>query len=487
MDNVDLFIRENKDNPAELFSFFLKEQKATKYDNYVRRAKEYREEFENQRLRRIASVGYKKPFEVAVYSETEFEIDPRTKRRRPKILRYETQPSAKIIVPFPQKITEAAVAFLFGGEMSIETENPDEDFAAFKKYVTKKVRMQTTLKKFARTVFCETKSAIVFFIKPKEGNEPAKLKTTILDADSGDFFPYFDEYDDMIAFSRKFETEIDGESGEMVEILTKEMIYRWFNGKNGWTLIKSMANEFKKIPVIYQERKYPIWESVVDSIDKYETRISRLSDTNDYFSEPIVLVFGDPHNIPERGRAGKMLHFEEGQTVDGKKTQGDAKYLTWDSSPDAINLELKLLKDIIFNMTDTPDLSFESLKGLGNVANFAMKLIFLGAEIKKQQNNEDFSVTVERFMSVLVAGYNIIFRKDFSNIEIDVDFASILPDDLKEELDNLGNAVNDGILSKESAVGQNKLVKNASAELERLAKEEQARNTNIADIAGSSD
>jgi SPP1 family phage portal protein len=248
-----------------------------------------------------------------------------------------------------------------------------------------------------------------------------------------------------------------------------------------------MANEFKKIPVIYQERKYPIWESVVDSIDKYETRISRLSDTNDYFSEPIVLVFGDPHNIPERGRAGKMLHFEEGQTVDGKKTQGDAKYLTWDSSPDAINLELKLLKDIIFNMTDTPDLSFESLKGLGNVANFAMKLIFLGAEIKKQQNNEDFSVTVERFMSVLVAGYNIIFRKDFSNIEIDVDFASILPDDLKEELDNLGNAVNDGILSKESAVGQNKLVKNASAELERLAKEEQARNTNIADIAGSSD
>jgi SPP1 family phage portal protein len=291
----------------------------------------------------------------------------------------------------------------------------------------------------------------------------------------------------MIAFSRKFETEIDGESGEMVEILTKEMIYRWFNGKNGWTLIKSIVNEFKKIPVIYQERKYPIWESVVDSIDKYETRISRLSDTNDYFSEPIVLVFGDPHNIPERGRAGKMLHFEEGQTVDGKKTQGDAKYLTWDSSPAAIDLELKLLKDIIFNMTDTPDLSFESLKGLGNVANFAMKLMFVGAEIKKQQNNEDFSVSVERFMSILVSGYNIIFRKDFSNIEIDVDFASILPDDLKEELDNLGNAVNDGILSKESAVGQNKLVKNASAELERLAKEEQARNTNIADIAGSSD
>lgn len=475
-------IRQHVNNPDELAKILLVEP-----DPDVERDQEgNRNEYNNDRTKRTTAVGNKKNFEKAQYSETETEIDSNG-NEVPKIIGTEVEESTKLVFPFPQKITETAVAFLFGGDMAVETAEPDEKFSEFKRYLEKTLRLKSVFKKFARVGLSETKSAIVFYIRPKTSTRPAKIQATVLDMDSGEFYPYFDEYGDMVAFSRRFETSYEGEEGEMFEVFTAPTIYQWFKSTSGgeWQFLKQYTNEFQKIPVVYYDQDEPCWNSVISLIDKYEVRISRLSDTNDYFSEPIALIYGDPINLPEKGKAGKMLQFKDGESIDGKFHKGDAKYLTWDHSPDAIKMELEMLKEAIYNMSDTPDLSFQALKGLGNVANYATQLMFTGAEVKREKYKEEFDVAVERAVNVIKAGYKIVAGTDFTETDIDVWFGTILPNDLKDELEIIGKAVNDGILSVETAVGQNKLVPNVVEELNRIKSEKEQDRASLNDIMGS--
>lgn len=444
---------------------------------------ECRDEFNNRRNRRVESVEYKPGFQIAVYSETETELV--NGELQYKILRMEEKPSAKLIFPFPQKITETQVAFLYGGEMNIESDTPSEKFDDFKKYIQKTLRLQSVLKKFARTVLSETRSAIQFFIRNKTETSPAKLCAIVLDVNSGDFKPLFDEFGDMIAFSRRYETTKDFQKVEVFVVFTDKFIFEWINKDGTWIASPVKINFFQKIPFVYETRQKPCWEDIVSLLDKYENRASRLSDTNDYFSEPIAIVHGKPINLPEKGRPGKMIRFKDGTDLNGKPTSGTIEYLTWDHSPTAIELELKMLKEGIYDMTFTPDLSFSSMQGIGNVANYAVKLMFISAEIKRQQNEESFNVSVERCINVIKAGYKAINLGNFDEDSISVNFGSILPEDLKEEIDNISNSIDAKILSKETGVMLNKLVPSASKELTKLKKEaDEERNFSIETIMG---
>lgn len=467
----------------DLKKILMVEPKTLVDSSFIRETEKYRDEFNNERTRRITSVGNKPDFEVVKYSETEYTTDPITGRKIFKEIGKETEPSTKLVFPFPKVITETAVAFLFGGTMSVSTDTPDERFYEFRNYLEKSLRLKSLLKKFARVGLVETKAALLFYIRPKTSVNEEKIKAVVLNLDSGEFFPTFDEYGDMVAFTRNYTTSLDGETVEMFEVFTAESIYQWSKKSGDWQQLPVIKNPFGKIPVVYYEQDLPIWEDVVSLIDKYEMRLSRLSDTNDYFSEPIALIFGDPINLPEKGKSGKVLHFRAGQTIDGKPENGDAKYLTWDHSPAAIELELRLLKQGIYDMTNTPDLSFESLKGLGNIANFGVRLMFVGAEIKRQKLSEEFDVAIERVINIMKAGFKIIRGIDLSDTSIDIKFGSILPNDLKDELEILGQAVQDGILSKETAVSINKLVTNPAEEIEKIRKDQEESGFSL--IAGS--
>ena len=51
-----------------------------------RNPREYMEEYNGDRTRRKESVGYREPKKIAVYSDTEVEIDPETGAEKPKTL-----------------------------------------------------------------------------------------------------------------------------------------------------------------------------------------------------------------------------------------------------------------------------------------------------------------------------------------------------------------------------------------------------------------
>lgn len=445
----------------------------TRENRYPR---EYMEEYNGDRTRRRESVGYREPKIIAVYSDTEVEIDPDTGEEKPKKLEDKTVEVAKVVTNLPKKIVRTSVAFLFGGKMSITAEDPNDGFNEFNKLYKRKLKMQSVLKEFARKVLSETKAAIVFYpVTNIEGKSQLKVKILSTPKDSNtecELYPHFDEDDDMDAFIYKYNAEVYGRTCECVKIYTKDVIYSGV--QNGTWQVKKLKNHFGKIPVVYAEVDCPDWEDVANLMDKKEMRLSRLSDTNDYFSEPILKTYGLA-NLPNKETVGKELNFSMEVDADtGTAYHGDADYLAWQQSCESVTLELTQLDDAIHSGASSPDLSINKLMGLGNLSGTSRRFMFIDAEIKASEQMEIFGPAVQRTVAIVQAGMaNITHTKYASQLNdnyIEVEFGSILPQDLAEELKNLETASQ--FNSKETIIKNSPYTDDVEQELARKKNDE---------------
>ena len=244
-------------------------------------------------------------------------------------------PVAKIITNIPKKIVRTAAAFMFGGEMTITADNTDDNsLEDFKKVFERKLKMKSILMKFARTVLSETKSAIVFYPVVKDGVAELKVKILSLPKDNNieyEFYPHFDDDDDMDGFIHKYATVVDNNNIECVKIYTADKVISATKASGEWN-IKEDNNLFGKIPVVYAEVDQPEWEDVANLIDYYEMRLSRMADTNDYFGDPMLKTYGLA-NLPSKETVGKELNFTMEVDPDtGTAYHGDADYLAWQQS-----------------------------------------------------------------------------------------------------------------------------------------------------------
>lgn len=146
----------------------------------------------------------------------------------------------------------------------------------------------------------------------------------------------------------------------------------------------------------------------------------------------------------------------------------------WDRAPEALKLEFETEKDLIHGLTDTPDLSFNNVKGIGNVSGFALEMMFLGTILKSKLEQGDYKVVVSRCLNVLIAGMTNITKQVTGDTEINIDikFTSILPNNIAEIVNTLMTASGGkAIISQETAVKTNPLVANADEEMKLLGSE----------------
>jgi len=433
----------------------------------------YYNEYKGDRTRRPGAIGYRKPKTVGEGSDA-ITIIP-----------------AKIVFNFPKKIVQTAVAFLCGGDMILTFAIDDDSADLFKAIFTEEMKMQSIIKEFTRVAMVETKAAMIFFPQEKipyiiEGTtitSNMKLRAKVLDHTSGIFYPHFDDYGDLDAFFWK--TQSTDESGNPISIIRiytedYEIIATEVGGKYE---VKQQANLFGKIPVVYVDRDQPEWEDVVEMMDRFEMRISRVSDTNDYFSEPMLMLMGKPVKLPSKDTMGKVVQFDMQTGIDGKPVTGDAKYLTWDQFPESIRLELETLWNGIYSGTNTPDLSFDNVKGLGaNISGYALKMMMLDAIIKANENREVFGKAYSRILKVVRAGVSGIISPKFKTAldknSVSVKFSNPLPDDVKEAVEVIMTATgNEPILSQEGGVLISPLTKNKD-EFQRIQSEATTRAKN---------
>lgn len=385
---------------------------------------------------------------------------------------------AKLVIRYQRKIVNMAVSFLFGDPAKMILDNKEDKYQeifALIDDVWNKNKLEYFNKKLARRLFVETKVAELWYVLIDDQNIK-HVKVALLCDENGDsIFAHFNENGDMDAFTRRYKLEdVDGKLYDHVDIYTAENYH--FGTKKGedWQVEKKV-NHFGKIPVIYYVQAEPEWASVQTEIDRIEMLVSKSADTNDYFGSPLLKIMGKVENAPEKGEVGKLLQFKGESNAEGKTEYGDAKYLTWEHAPEAVKLEFETLKDIIYSLTSTPDLSFNNVQGLTKTSGEALKFLFMDAILKAKDKEEIFGEALTRRVNLLKAILSVTdvrSKQALEEMDISIKFGDILPQSVTETIKALSTARGgDSIMSSDEAVRQNPLVSDPEEDIKRMEEE----------------
>lgn len=399
----------------------------------------------------------------------------------------------RLPVPFQKRIVNMSVAFLCQNPVQLiapDTDGKKKDLLALIEKTCEDAKLDYLNKKIARTLFTETEVAELWYqesVSPEywkgTPNEDAKfrLRMRILANSLGDrLYKCYNSVGDMVLFARGYKVSKDGKEVDHFDIYTADQIYltqkegdNWVNSKQtpdgvdaaaASSTVTALPNPFKKIPVIYYKRELPDWADVERLITRFETLISNLGDSNDYFGAPMVAVTGKVTGFADKGEQGKLIQMENG---------ADAKYLTWDQAPESVRLERDTLRSLIMDFTGTIDLSIEQMKALGTYSGTALKLLFMTAHLKASDNEEEFGESVQRrlnFIKTAMITFNNTLE-EATGMVVKPKFTYYLPSNEKEYLDMLIESVNAKIISKQTAVKKNPLVDNAEIEMNLINEE----------------
>lgn len=327
---------------------------------------------------------------------------------------FRIEPVARIALALQKLIVKRAVAFTFGNPVAYDADPQNDEekavLAALKRALHD-VKEKTLNRRVARSLYSTTEVAEYWY--PVEGDEehdlygfPTKMKfrVALFSPAFGDrLYPYFDDTRDLIAFSREFTKKTDDlKTRSFFETYTKDAHYLWAaEGTAGavaknWELVEGYPKKLTlgKIPIVYGSQPAVEWEDVQSLIDRLEKLLSNFADTNDYHASPKIFVEGKILGFARKGEAGAIIEGEEG---------AKASYLSWAQAPESVKLEIETLLRLIYAITQTPDISFESVKGIGAVSGIALQLLFLDAHLKVQDKMEVFDDYLTRRANILLA------------------------------------------------------------------------------------
>lgn len=398
---------------------------------------------------------------------------------------------ARVAMPYQKIIVKRRVGFLLGNpvEYYLEDFPSDAESVVYKAFdvIKKDNKLEYQDRYIANYLFSEREVAEIWYLQEdaefwgnkeftvtKKLSTPARLKMTIISPSQGDeLYPVFDEFQDMLAFMRLFEGVVDGKVKDMATIYTPNFIYKLYSDGGEWKEIPEggkIANSIGKVPVIYYRQDNAEWYDVQSMIERREEVASNLGDENDYFGQPILFAKGNISGFSEKKDSGKVL---EGQGADT-----DVKFISWEHAPASIELEITELDGGIYKFTQTPDISFENTKGIGNLTGIALKLMFtdpqMAARTKESIVGEGFQRRTNLIKSTIGMVLDKSLEKEAKQITIKPVFTPFLPEDLETDIGYLSEAYQSGILSQKTAVERNPLVGDPVGELEQINSEQSA-------------
>ena len=141
-----------------------------------------------------------------------------------------------------------------------------------------------------------------------------------------------------------------------------------------------------------------------------------------------------------------------------------------------MKLEISTLLNLIYTTTQTPDISFDNVKGL-NTSGVALKLLFFDAHLKVQDKAETFDAHLQRRVNVIkamlasIAPANVANQLRQANIEPEI--VPYMIEDDQANVNTLMSATGQkAIMSRRTAVEALGYVNNTDEELERIEAED---------------
>lgn len=397
------------------------------------------------------------------------------------------EPVWKLPIPYQVYINEIALVFLYGRPVKWIQQSDGTD-EAFQKYqeVIEHTHFNSKLRQCKRIAGSETESAMLFRVFRNEKDEP-DVQIRVLAKSKGDeIYTRWDQYENLISVAwGYYAKEAQDNIVYHFDIYTPAVIYRCTRKNLGWEVIQEV-NFIGKIPIIlFQQDKE--WNGAEALIHREELIASRTADTNDYFADPIAIMASELiKNLPEKKEAAKLLITNDAEGVDKA-----AKYLTWDNAPQSKKDEVEWLQDQILNKTFTPKISLDTLKSLGNLSAKAMRTVMMLAEVKAAKHKEVHDELLDRTSSLILAiignVLDVRLKSQCETLKIGHEFQEPFGDDIVESIENIIKSIDGGILSTESGVEMNPIVKDKKLEMERLKAEEEERAQKQQQIFGDID
>lgn len=385
------------------------------------------------------------------------------------------EPVWKLPIPYPVYINEISLVFLYGRPVkwTQSSTGTDRAFEAFTD-VIKRTRFDSKIRQCKRLAGAETESAMLFRVF-RDDDGKADVQIRVLARSKGDeIYTRWDQYENLLSVAWGY--YLKEENDEIVyhfDVFTKDIIYRCSKQSIGWKVIEE-TNFIGKIPIIlFQQEKE--WKGVEQLIHREEYIASRTADVNDYFADPVEIIAADVvKNIPEKKEAGKLLITNDKDGVDKA-----AKYLTWDSAPQSKKDELDWLQSHILSKSFTPNITLDTLKSISQLSAKALRTVMMLADIKASKHKEVHDELLDRTASLITAiignVLNVSLHSECEKLVVGHEFQEPFGEDIADYLNNLIRAVDAGIVSTETAVELNPLIKDHALELQRLKEEEEKK------------
>lgn len=460
-----------------------------------------------------------KPKFAKSFAETEAEYDvykhavfDRTKRKRKQVkvktdkfdadgnplYKIKYVEVCRVAVPIQKLLVERTAGFLLGKKveykLKCEAATSEAPQALYDSVmlVYEQNKMPYFDKKIARAVLREREAAELWYFVPDENSKPTsgEMRVQLLSPSRGDLLlPHFDDYGRMDGFGRGYRTmDLLGQYIMHFDVYTGSHVYRFETNANGAQLhavdAAPVPHGFDRMPIVYYRQEKTEWDDVQPACDRVDTLLSNWGDTNDYFGSPSYFFKGKLKGFAEKGEQGKVYQGEGNET--------DMKVLSWDSSPESIKGELAELFNVIFSYTQTPDISFKSMKEIGsNTSGVAISLMFTDAFMKADDKQELFGENFERRFNIVKGGCaqrDGIAATVVEQTFVEPVFQPYLPKNKKEEIEIINLSTNGKpTMSQEEAIRKNPLVDNPEETLKQLKAEAAEAAKQQRDLFGTGD
>lgn len=410
----------------------------------------------------------KYPDRKILKKDAEKDFDEKTGKTIEIPAEYGTEPVNRISIPLEQDIVNIQTAFTVGTEPTLEctpSDDSEKKLLDALKLVLKSNKIKYQNKKIVRSWLSEQEVAEYWYVVDDDSfwskfwakaktvfggkvKPTKKLKSVLWSPFRGDkLYPFFDDSGDMVAFSREYKKKLmDDSEVTCFMTITNEAVYQW-DLSNGYEERRVFKHGFVKLPVDYAYRPEAYCKKVNPVRVRLEKLFSNYADCIDYHFFPLLKLIGDVE-----GFMGKVKDRMVKLTGEG----ADAQYLTWNQVPDTVKFEADTLTNMAYDMTNTPRISFETLKGVGKASGTAFRFMFMGAHMAVSNHGEVIGEFMQRRINFLVSALGSINPSEFSSasktIDINTDLVPYMIDDLDDKVTTAVSAVEGGIWSRREGI-----------------------------------
>lgn len=388
-------------------------------------------------------------------------------------------PVARIGLPFQQQIVEQRIGFMLTLPVNynmFSKKSEGKKLIKMVEEIQKKNRMDFKNKEVLRRQMSEMGCArLWYFIPSDELGKKFSLRHKILSPALGDILiPLYDDYGDMVAFSRKYKTKENDKEIEHCDVYTAEFEKRMVLRDNDWKLDvitdslgnpipNPIPNPVGKIMLVYYDQEVPEWYQSQPMIERLEVSHSNHADMNDKFGAPILAVTGQVQGFASKGEQGKIIELEQ---------EAKANYLQLTTPPESILKEQAQLRELLLSLTNTADISFDKVKGIGNLSAVALNLLFISSTMAAKTKEETFAVNLQRELNLIMACIGKVIdtslEKAIQSVDTNPQINVYIPEDIASLMKMLAEAKEAGTMSDELIVENNPYALDKEKELSLL-------------------